>query len=181
MPVPTDPYNFVTDTIADADQVDARFAPLYEALDGALDESNMAVPKGTFAAHRATALAVVSNPQSIVLDGESIDTSGWFDTATGLFTPQVAGYYRFSWGALVAAATGAGHLMVAQLAKNGAVIQAGNAAYSQAALPYSSTGSFVAQANGSTDSFGVILGGVIGETLATVSTFLCGELIGPSA
>ncbi len=42
MPVPTDPYNFVNGTTADGDQVDARFLPLYTALNGALDNTNLA-------------------------------------------------------------------------------------------------------------------------------------------
>lgn len=41
-PVPSDPYNFVTGAVADADQVDARFAPLYASLAGALDAENLA-------------------------------------------------------------------------------------------------------------------------------------------
>lgn len=35
-PVPVDPFNFVTGTTADADQVDARFLELYRALNPAL-------------------------------------------------------------------------------------------------------------------------------------------------
>lgn len=41
MPVPTDPYNFVAGATADAEQVDARFLPLYTALNGALDAENI--------------------------------------------------------------------------------------------------------------------------------------------
>lgn len=41
MPVPVDPYNFSAGTTADADQVDARFAPLYSVLNNGLDESNI--------------------------------------------------------------------------------------------------------------------------------------------
>lgn len=41
-PVPTDPFNFINGATADAEQVDARFAPLYAALAGALDDSNVA-------------------------------------------------------------------------------------------------------------------------------------------
>ena len=41
-PVPTDPYNFANGATADADQVDARFLPLYTALSAALDETNLA-------------------------------------------------------------------------------------------------------------------------------------------
>lgn len=42
MPVPSDPYDFTNGATADAEQVDARFAPLYAALDGALDDENVA-------------------------------------------------------------------------------------------------------------------------------------------
>lgn len=42
MPAPTDPYNFTNGATADADQVDARFAPLYAALTAALDDDNVA-------------------------------------------------------------------------------------------------------------------------------------------
>lgn len=41
MTVPTDPYNFTNGSTADGDQVDARFAPLYAALSGALDVDNV--------------------------------------------------------------------------------------------------------------------------------------------
>jgi hypothetical protein len=41
-PVPSDPYNFVNGDVADAEQVDARFLELYTALNGALDETNLA-------------------------------------------------------------------------------------------------------------------------------------------
>lgn len=42
MPVPTDPYNFANGATADGDQVDARFAPLFAALNGGLDDTNVA-------------------------------------------------------------------------------------------------------------------------------------------
>lgn len=42
MPVQTDPYNFSNGGVADAEQVDARFAPLYAMQNGALDDANMA-------------------------------------------------------------------------------------------------------------------------------------------
>lgn len=41
MTVPTDPFNFTNGSVADADQVDARFLPLYTALAGALDVDNL--------------------------------------------------------------------------------------------------------------------------------------------
>lgn len=41
MPVPVDPFNFTAGDTAVGDQVDARFAPLYSAMDGALDDDNI--------------------------------------------------------------------------------------------------------------------------------------------
>ncbi len=41
MTVPTDPYDFTNGATADAEQVDARFAPLYAALNHALDTDNL--------------------------------------------------------------------------------------------------------------------------------------------
>lgn len=44
MPVPSDPYDFVNGTIADADQVDERFSRLYDALNPSvhgIDDANL--------------------------------------------------------------------------------------------------------------------------------------------
>lgn len=41
MTVPTDPFLFVNGTVADGSQVNARYAPLYAALSGALDTDNL--------------------------------------------------------------------------------------------------------------------------------------------
>jgi hypothetical protein len=42
MTVPADPYNFANGAVADADQVDARFAPLYAILAAGLTDDNIA-------------------------------------------------------------------------------------------------------------------------------------------
>jgi hypothetical protein len=50
MPVPSDPYDFVNGTIADADQVDERFRRLYNTLNPAvqgIDDSNLNVNNTT--------------------------------------------------------------------------------------------------------------------------------------
>lgn len=41
MTIPDDPYNFANGTVADADQVDARFAPLYSILSAGLGDDNL--------------------------------------------------------------------------------------------------------------------------------------------
>ena len=42
MPVPNDPHTFADGGTADGEQVNERFDPLYAALDGALDDDNVA-------------------------------------------------------------------------------------------------------------------------------------------
>lgn len=182
MPVPTDPYSFANDAIADALEVNARFAPLYEALDGALDESNMAVPKGLFYAYRAAALSL-ANAGVALFDSERFDTSGWFDTATGRFTPQVAGYYRLSW-CLRLAVVGADFNVLAVLYKNGAIYADGSSHRAEPSSAVASTGSAVVQANGTTDYFDVRLvhdyAGTVGLEAGAPASYLCGELVGRS-
>lgn len=180
MPVPADPHTFANNAIADALQVNARFAPLYSALNGALDEMNMAVAKGTFFAYRNAALTLASNPQVIVFDAESFDVSNWHDTANGRFTPKVAGYYRLTWRAAIGSHPTTGGLMAADLHKNGAAASVGNVTRSTAGEPQSSGGTVIVVANGSTDYFTVSLGSWVGAALAVgaAATFFCGELIG---
>jgi hypothetical protein len=181
MPVPTDPFSFANDTLADALQVNARFAPLYATLDGALDESNAAVPKGLVAAYRAADTTLASGAV-LVLNAEEFDVSGWFNTATGLFTPQVAGYYALSWH--VRGVLSAGETWLSMLMKNTALHRTGNLATAGAVVSVSSGGSAIVVANGSTDAFNVSVehphatpAAVIG---GAANTFLHAHLIGRS-
>lgn len=184
MPVPTDPGAFLNGAIADASEVNARFDPLYEALDGALDETNMAVPKGVFRVYRGTNLNVPASPGLITFDTEQFDTSGWYDEATGRFTPLVAGYYRFAWGIRLASVV-AGQELLSSLWKNGAVAAYGQTAAGVAGHTHgpSSVGATILSANGSTDYFDVrayVASSPLVDPNAA-STFFCGELIGRSA
>lgn len=181
MPVPIDPGPFVDDALADADEVNARFSPLYAALDGALDEANMAVPKGAFRVHCAAALVIPASPGLITFDTEAFDTSNWYDLSTGRFTPQVEGYYRLSWGVRLSA-VGASEL-VAALHKNGVPHAYGQVATSVgfALLAPNSVGSAVVVANGTTDYFDVRVfwtGGAPAVETGVHATFFCGDLIG---
>jgi hypothetical protein len=58
MPVPSDPFTFTTGQTADATQVNARFNPLYAALNAALDASNLA--NGAVTAAKLAELAVTN-------------------------------------------------------------------------------------------------------------------------
>lgn len=181
MPVPTDPLQFANNTVADALEVNSRFAPLYAALDGALDHTNAVVPK-VFHAYRSAALVLATNPQVIVFDAELFDTGGWFDTGNGRFTPQVAGYWRLTWRTAIGSHPASSSLMAADLHRNGVAVSVGQVTRSTAGEPQSSGGSMVVAANGSTDYFTVSLGSWVGASLAVgaAATFLCGELIGRS-
>lgn len=173
MPVPTDPYNFTNGTTADGEQVDARFAALYAALAGGLDASNVSAAslteallaagatgpaKGAVGAYRTTDAAVVDGA-TITLDAEEFDVSGWFNTATGLYTPQIAGYYRISWqveGSVTDPNTGTVFRSI--LEKNGATHKYGSLFHREdGGLPPASAGSAVVVANGSTDAFGLTI------------------------
>lgn len=160
MTVPTNPYpNLVNGATADADQIDAMFAPLYSVLNGGVDETNLAVPKGTFHAYRNASLSVATGA-TITFDTELSDVSNWYDTSTGRFTPQVAGYYRLS-----ATVTGSVPQLAADnyweplIVKNAAILsyslgicyQRGSAAGARV------NGGIVVQANGTTDYFTVIV------------------------
>lgn len=181
-PVPTDPYTFVVETLADPSEVNARFDPLYAALNGALDEANMAVPKGLFYAYRNGALSL-ANAGVALFDSERFDTSGWFDTSTGRFTPQVAGYYRLSW-CLRLGVAGDTFNVLAVLYKNGAVHADGACLRAVPSSAVASSGSAVVQANGTSDYFDVRLvhdyAGTVGLEPGAAASYLCGELIGRS-
>ncbi len=155
-PIPTDPYNFSAGAVADAEQVDARFAPLYAALNGALDQTNRVVPK-VLAAYLATDGGYTSG-QLIVLSNAEFDTGGWFNGATGLYTPLVAGYYRMSWAVRSGPAEAFAGTWQTRLVKNGVENRQGSVSPSPQVGPTlvaDSVGSAIVTANGSTDTFGI--------------------------
>lgn len=182
MPVPSDPFNFTNGAVADAEQVDARFAPLYAALDGALDHTNAAVPKGLFFAYRSAAMSLPNNNR-IEFDEERFDVSNWLDPTMGRFAPKVAGYYQLSWCARLAV-TGATFNVLTVLNKNDLAHANGAALRATPTSAVGSTGSAVVQANGTTDYFDVRLvhdyAGTVGIEPGSAATFFCGHLIGRS-
>lgn len=94
MPAPTDPYpNFVNGTTADADQVDARFAPLYAAT------------AELFAPAVATVLPAGVNGQQLLFQNAAMKTDGigpWLLR----YDASVVGAYK--WGVVGATPWSAG-------------------------------------------------------------------------
>lgn len=79
MTVPIDPYNFSNGTVADADQVDARFLPLYTALAGALAADNLAAAlvQALFAPGDLKATALAAAPSGWLLcNGAAVSRIG---------------------------------------------------------------------------------------------------------
>ncbi len=83
MPVPVDPFSFAPNTTAASAQVNARFAPLYAALSGALDSTNMAQPPVTAA---ETGLKIIRGRVSIA--GAILSGAGFTVTkgSAGVYT-----------------------------------------------------------------------------------------------
>lgn len=122
----------------------------------------------------------------VVFKGLRFDISSWYDPATGIFTPQIAGYYR-----LTATLTTLNSLPVdkwirAGIDRNGTPWQWGSTAIrtgGTASDISASAVSTIVQANGSTDYFSVLLKHNVGGTLALQYTDVTqcsfdGQLIG---
>lgn len=103
MTVPSDPYNFTNGATADGDQVDARFAPLYAALNGALDVDNV-----LDAVLEKLALndgATIRRGKSIIATSESRTNTAYGtlttpDQVAGVVVPAnalLAVYYHATW------------------------------------------------------------------------------------
>jgi hypothetical protein len=120
----------------------------------------------------------------VVCDAEVGDISGWHDTSTGRFTPQVAGWYRFSW-CVTMGGLASGNTVVTDLRLNAAGEAHGQSATQPAAgVNACSVGSANCPANGTTDFFDILLThtGVGSQAITTgrANTYFCAELIGRS-
>jgi len=61
-------------------------------------DNNQAVNGPAFSAVLLTGQVITSGSQAnIIYNGEYYDTHNCFNTTTGVFTPNVAGYYQFNW------------------------------------------------------------------------------------
>lgn len=100
-----------------------------------------------FHAYGATSTSVPINSWTkITLDAELYDTANCFDTTTSRFTPNIAGYYQFSFNAIVSSIIYTVWLPV--LYKNGAEAARGNQITGGV---YGGGGSGMLYLNGSTD------------------------------
>lgn len=152
-----------------------------------LASSSSGLAKGAFSAYRNAALTLASNSVA-VFDAEEFDVSSWYDTATGRYTPQVAGYYRLSWVLTASIAWTATAYLSTVLRKNGTVFKFAPVVYQAGTvLPVVGGGTAIVSANGSTDFFEIEVRHNQGGSPAFVtgasgpsSTYLQGELIGRS-
>jgi len=79
-------------------------------------------PNIGFGAYRNSAQAISSGVYTeLVLNTEFYDTNSWYDTSTGRFTPQLAGYYLMSGMVIIAGLSNATYI-VSSLYKNGEAV-----------------------------------------------------------
>lgn len=127
----------------------------------------------------------VTTGQVVVFDAESFDTQGWYNPATGRFTPQVAGYYRLSTTVMSNSTLTADNYYIARIRKNGADVATGPPTFQRgSATTPASSATDVVFANGTTDYFDVGVyhnqGVAFPLAGASVYTYFAGELIAPT-
>lgn len=137
---------------------------------------------GSFLAYRNAALSLVTGA-AVVFDAEEYDASGWFNTTTGAFVPQVAGVYRLDWSINTGAVMTVDAAFGSYLQKNGANHRRGQLLFQRGAATGPNTlGTALVQANGTTDSFTVVVehgnGGSLAMTAGIIYTFFQGEFVG---
>lgn len=153
-------------------------------LETQLATGSSGLAKGVFSVYRNAALSLASLG-IVVFDTEEFDLSGWHDTSTGRYTPQVPGYYRLSWAVESGVGLTVDSHWQAILYKNGSLFKGGNRAMSRgAAAGLASVGSHIVVANGSTDFFDIRVfhnnGGTPALTTGLSATYFGGELVGRS-
>lgn len=87
----------------------------------------------------------------IVLNSESFDTANCYDTATGKFTPNVAGYYQFTGEVNFYAPGGALTNAQSYLLKNGANVSTLSLAFGGSLVIFAASGTDLVFMNGTTD------------------------------
>lgn len=112
---------------------------------------------GLFACYRNGAVNIPANsaPLEVLFENEDFDVDGWYNPATGRYTPQVPGWYDLS--ALISATLASLRAIFIGIAKNGTIVKHGNLGWN--ASGSNSTGASSARslvkANGSTDFFSI--------------------------
>jgi hypothetical protein len=147
---------------------------------------NSGLAQGAFSAYRSAALnaAASGTPLAIVFGTDEFDVSGWFDVATGVFTPQVAGYYRLSARVGMSSSPTPPGSQLLMLQKNGADFRRLDRMQDISSSGEGVNGTTTVQANGTTDAFRISFTQSGYSTLTIgVGASLCyfqGELIGRS-
>ncbi len=142
-----------------------------------------AATAGAFKAYRATtAQALPAASATVILfNAEAFDVSGWFDITTGRYTPQIPGYYEFSWAVRSTAASASNDQpMTASLRKSGSTEAIGLEIASSTGARLCSNGVAVAQANGTTDYFEISVTSALAFNVEAqaFSSYFCGRLVG---
>lgn len=192
------PNNLTAGANASMADIQGPFVDLRDFLNnGGLDTSNLAtsagiketqlasaangLAKGAFSAYRNAALSLTTG-LTVTFDTEEFDVSGWYDTSNGRFTPQVPGYYRFSWSVTSNASITADQFWQANLHKNGTLHKDGGICFQRGTVAVASVGTHLAVANGSTDFFTVVIthntGAGVANSPGVAGTYFGGELIG---
>lgn len=194
--------NLVAGGTASMTDIQGPFVDLRDFINGQLGDSNLSasaaitetklangstgLAKGAFSAYR-NAAQTVATAGLVGFDtdsGTGFDVSGWYDTSTGLYTPQRAGYYRLSTSVASSAAQAADVFWQVSLRKNGVELQRGPIAYQRGTQPVQAGGTWIVQANGSTDAFSIILlhnnGGTPNIGTGLLVTYFQGEFVGGS-
>jgi hypothetical protein len=143
-------YEVPFDALARADEQAAE-----TAMDARIDV--LELPMGGFDAWRTTnSPGLAANAwQAVTMDAKTAESSAWFSTATGRYTPLVAGWYQLSvFLTQDAIATfGSGTFWIVGLGKNGAAYKQLGSMTHQAVIGPRAGASTLVYANGSTDYF----------------------------
>ena len=138
--------------------------------------SGLAGTGPAFSAYLATNQSYTTpNYTKVTFQTEEYDTASCYDNTTNYrFTPNVAGYYLFTWNVQ----GNATNRSTAYLYKNGSAYKSGVDSIGNGSNNNSSNGSAMAYANGSTDYFEIYFQGNINNTLvgSSVATFFQGYL-----
>lgn len=91
--------------IADLSATGTASATTFLRGDNSWATAGDANPTGTglFRAHVSSAISIANNSWAdpVIWQTEDYDLEGWYNTTTGKYTPQVAGYYKFEVGLMM--------------------------------------------------------------------------------
>ncbi len=175
---------FTGETGARIRDLEARLAAVETAPGGGANPSG----DGLFSAFPNTLIWAQPNVVTFLrMDTEQYDLSNWFDTVTGRFRPQLAGYYRLTASVFVQSQMSTDLTYLALLMfKNGSLDKSLHQLNTQGPLGDNLlSGSLIVKANGTTDYFqpGVRQNSAVEKQTGYGSTggnHFQGELIAPS-